>query len=624
MTELPMRKVEIGAGLAAVGLAATAAALALSPDFAVAQLQAYVAERTARGLTVSGGAHIEFTPSLAIRLDGVTLSNPPGMEGQFVSAGSLRLPMEMADLMQRQLSVGRITLSDANFNFIIDGEGRANWTESGGKSDAGGTALSFVLENASAAFLDQRHGQAFAVSAVDAAAEISETGELTLGGRATIAGKPAKFDAYVKSPARAAGEGSPATLSIESPILNVNFDGRLAAQEALGLAGQVTASAPDMRAAARWLGAAPGGERGFKDFTLAAKLDGTAKKFKLRKAEIGFDNFKGKGVAILDFGKPVPSIAVSLDSDAVDLNPYLAPEPVAESQPAEGASAWDATPLGYEALRGADIKVRLATKKLVYGAVEMAPATIEAALTGGRLDASISDAGLYGGKADAQIVLDGSGETPEMEVTFTARGVSARDFLRDFAGLDRIEGEASLTAVLKSRGGSQQEMISTLQGPATIGVKRGAIRGLDTSAVAAAAVQAPLSGWPLRESNVTEFDSLSAEFAIGDGIAGLSTFDLDGDGHGLAGKGEVDLLRRNLDLAFAVRLGDAAVEPVDIAVTGPWDRPKIAEAEAVVGGGGKPRIVREIGEAVDDIAASKPVQSVKRGTKKLWRKLTGN
>jgi uncharacterized protein involved in outer membrane biogenesis len=153
-----MRKMEIGAGLAVAGLAGTAAVLAMSPDFAVAQLQAYVAERTARSLTVSGGAHIEFTPSLAIRLDDVMLSNPPGMEGRFVSAGSLRLPIAYGDLMQRRLPVGRVTLTDANFNFVIDGEGRANWTESGGKNDAGGTAFSFVLENATAAFLDQRHG----------------------------------------------------------------------------------------------------------------------------------------------------------------------------------------------------------------------------------------------------------------------------------------------------------------------------------------------------------------------------------------------------------------------------------------------------------------------------------
>ncbi len=619
-----MRKMEIGAGLAVAGLAGTAIALTMSPDFAVAQLQTYVTEHTARSLTVSGGAHIEFTPSLAIRLDDVTLSNPPGMEGRLVSAGSLRLPIAYGDLMQRRLPVGRVTLTDANFNFVIDGDGRANWTASGGKSDAGGTAFSFVLENASAAFLDQRHGQAFGLNEIDAAAEISEAGELTLHGNAAIAGQRAKFEAYVKSPARAAGEGSPATLNFESPLLNASFDGRLAAKDQLGLAGQVTANAADLRAAARWLGAAPGGERGFKNFTLSGKLDGAGKTFKLRKTEVGFDAFKGTGVAILDFGKPVPSVAVSLDADAVDLNPYLAPNAAPESEPAEGASAWNAAPLGYGALRGVDIKVQLAAKKVVYGAVETGPATIEAALAEGRLNASIADVALYGGKADVQIVLDGSGETPGMEVTFTARGVAARDFLGDFAGLDRIEGEALLTAVLKSRGNSQQEMISTLRGPAAIKISKGSIRGLDASAAAAAAVEAPLSGWPLRESNATEFDTLSAEFAVDDGIASLSAFTLDGDGLNLTGRGDVDLLRRNLDLAFAVGLGAADVAPVNIGVTGPWDRPKIAETAAVATASGKPKIVREIGKAADEIAASKPVQSVKRGTKKLWRKLFGN
>ena len=75
-----------------------------------------------------------------------------------------------------------------------------------------------------------------------------------------------------------------------------------------------------------------------------------------------------------------------------------------------------------------------------------------------------------------------------------------------------------------------------------------------------------------------------------------------------------------------MKFAGAEVEPTNVAVTGPWGRPKFAEAGAAQAatGGGKPKIVREIGKAVDDIAASKPVQSVKRGTRKLYRKLFGN
>ena len=51
-----MRGLDIVAGLAVAGLAGTAAAWAFSPDFAVGQLQAYVAERSERSLTVSGGS----------------------------------------------------------------------------------------------------------------------------------------------------------------------------------------------------------------------------------------------------------------------------------------------------------------------------------------------------------------------------------------------------------------------------------------------------------------------------------------------------------------------------------------------------------------------------------------
>ncbi len=619
-----MRGLGIGAGLAVVALAGTAAAWAFSPDFAIGQLQAYVAERTARSLTVSGGAHVEFSPSLAIRLDGVTLSNPEGMEGQFVSAGSLRLPITYTDLMQQQLPVGRVTLTDANFNFIIDGEGRANWTDSSGKGDKNGSALSLVLENASAAFLDQRHGQAFALQEIDAAAEVSDAGEVTLLGSTVIAGQRIKFETYLKSLARSAGDGSPATLTFESPLMSVSFDGRLAAKSGLGLAGQVTATGSDLRAAARWLGAAPGGERGFKTFTLTGKLDSEGKTLKLRQAEIGVDRIRGRGVAILDFGKPMPAIAIALETETIDLNPYLAPKPAVESEPAQGASAWDRTPLGFAALRGVDIKAQLKTKKLVYGAIETGPATVEAALAKGRLNARISETEFYGGKADVQIVLDGGGGVPALEVTFTARGVAARDFFRDLTGLDRIDGTASLTAVLSGAGRTQQEMVSTLEGAAGINVDKGGIRGLDASAMAAAVRKAPLTGWPLQDTSVTNFDSLSVKAGIADGIVGLSELKIDGAAIALTGKGEVDLLRRDLDLAVTAEA--AGAEATEIKITGPWGRPKLADADEpkAATGAGKPGIAREIDKAVNDIATSKPVQSVKRGTRKLYRKLFGN
>jgi AsmA protein len=617
-----MRKTSAGAGLVAVLLMGSAIAFAAAPDFAIAQLEAYVADRTSRSLAVTGGAHVEFSPSLAIRLDGVSLSNPQGMEGRFLTARSLRLPITFAELMQRQLPVNQVTLSGANFNFLIDARGRANWTESG-KGGPNPSPLSIVLEEAQLAFLDQRHGQAFGLTGIDAAADLTETGELTARGSATISGQRVKFDSYLKSPARAAGEGSPATVSIESPLVKIGFDGRLAAETQIGLAGQVTASAPDMRAAARLFGMAPGGTLGFRNLALAGNLDSEGSEFKLRTLRIGFDGFKGEGVAIVDFATSLPSIAFSLDSESLDLNPYLPSKRPVASELAEGAAAWETAPLGFAALRGLDIKLQLKTGKLVYGAVETGAAAIEAALADGRLNARISTTAFYGGKADIQAIVDGSVTGPAMELTITAQDVEARDLLRDFAGLDRIEGNASLTAVLKGSGGNQQQMISTLAGPAAIRIAGGTIRGVDAVSTLDSVRAGPVAGWPFRNEDAAPFEIMSVTAALTDGVATLSELKLDGSSLLLEGKGDIDLLRRDLDLAIEARPADAE-QPVIFMIKGPWARPQIALASQSKGTAAKPRIIREIGEAVDTVKTSRPVQSVKRGTRKIYRKLFGN
>ena len=117
------------------------------------------------------------------------------------------------------------------------------------------------------------------------------------------------------------------------------------------------------------------------------------------------------------------------------------------------------------------------------------------------------------------------------------------NLLRTWAGLDRIDGTASLTAVLSGSGHTQQEMVSTLEGAAGINVGMGGIRGLDASAMAAAVREAPLTGWPMQDTSVTKFDSLSVKAGIADGIVSLSELKLDGAAIALTGKGEVDLLR---------------------------------------------------------------------------------
>ena len=246
----------------------------------------------------------------------VTLSNPP-VSRPFGSA--IRSATSLCRPDARATAGGPISLR-CQFHFIIDA--RAAQLD-GSRGQGYRTVGPFTRpgQRPRVPFsISPRPG--FALQEIDAAADVSDAGEVTLRGSTVIAGQRAKFETYVKSPARAAGEGSPATLIFESPVINVSFDGRLAAKNGLGLAGQVTATAADLRAAARWLGAAPSGERGFK-----AYADGKPRQ---RRASVqaspersAVDRSKARAC---DSSLARPSaIAVSLETGNIDLNHYLAP-----------------------------------------------------------------------------------------------------------------------------------------------------------------------------------------------------------------------------------------------------------------------------------------------------------
>jgi uncharacterized protein involved in outer membrane biogenesis len=105
----------IGLGTALV-LVFVAAWLLLSLGWVVQSLHKEVRGRLHRELSVRGGAHIEFTPGLAIRLDDVAISNPEGMEGSFVSAPSLRIRLDLAELLSRQIDRSDFTLIEPAIN----------------------------------------------------------------------------------------------------------------------------------------------------------------------------------------------------------------------------------------------------------------------------------------------------------------------------------------------------------------------------------------------------------------------------------------------------------------------------------------------------------------------------
>jgi AsmA protein len=582
-----MKKRLVWIGVAVfLGLFAAGAWAFLQPGFAIAELQDYVMRKTGRTLLVNGGARLEFLPRLSVRLDDVFLSNPEEMNGNFARAASARLPLQLSDLIRRKLKVREIALDEPVFNFLIDREGHSSWVSNGKdgqkKPDSDASSkepLTFLVERGSASFLDERSGQAFSLEDASAKIEIGEDGELEVRGTAALNNQFTDIEAQVKSLRRVDEDGSPFDLTITAPALTVNFTGRLATREGLNLAGAIDATSPDLRQLSKWLGSEIAGNTGLRNFSLAGALDSKGPVFNLAKVSVALDGMVANGDMALDLDRKTPSVSATLSTDVFSLDPYLAPKQDTAASPGKPGDGWDTSPLSFTGLKGVDGNLKLSVFQVKWNGAEFGPAELSGTLKDGKLETAVQDASLYGGEATAKITLDGTQDSPVLQLVLEAQGIKGETFLSEFAGVEWLAGNTGLKAALTASGHNQREMMSTLAGNFSIDVSDGEITGLNIVDMVSTLSSALSDGWGEGPENLTSFDQAEASFVIGDGIAKTTDVTVAGPVFAVTGSGEIDMLRRALDFKFDPKVVTGGNEttglPVQVAVKGPWQSPKI-------------------------------------------------
>ena len=569
--------------LVAVGWAVT------HPGFAIYQLQDYVAQKTGRTLLVKGGATLEFFPQLAVRLNDVAISNPDGMEGEFAQADDASLPVRFSDILRRKLKIENITLTNPHINLLIDTRGQGNWifaesnaAGSAGKSDKTPSSkkpLKLYLENGSINYRDERNDQAFAIANAAVAVDVGEDDELDISGTAAINAQFSEIAAHIKSLRRVAEDGSPADITLKAPALELSFSGRLGTRKALGLVGSLDASTPDLRLLAKWIGSEIPGSKGLKKFAVAGAIDSTGSAFKLVKATLRLDDMTATGDLAADFSKKTPQVSAALATDLLTLDPYLGSMETGTAKTDMPSPDWDSKPLSFSGLKGIDGTLALSASAVKWQAAKIGPVKVSSSLKDGRLETDLGDGTLYGGTGTAKIVLDGSQATPALQLDFDGHGLDGEKFLHDIAGLDWLGGKTALKISLIASGGSQREMMSTLGGTFNIEVLDGEIKHLDIMKLVSQVSSAVISGWGQAPESPSTFTRAGASFTIADGIAKSVDVEMKSPLLQVTGSGEVDMLRQVLDFKFDPQLvtGEDRTSslPVQVAVKGPWNNPKI-------------------------------------------------
>jgi uncharacterized protein involved in outer membrane biogenesis len=301
-----------------------------------------------------------------------------------------------------------------------------------------------------------------------------------------------------------------------------------------------------------------------------------------------------------------PRLDADLASGRLDLtHPSAAREPAAAGRAAGNGALFSRQPLPWDALAGADGKLRLragrlrATRDLEFDDVEIA-----AALEGGALAAEPLAFGLAGGRAKGRIELAAAEQS--LRAGLEASGVALPKLLAELAGTSGLGGATSRARLeLHGAGASLHALAASLRGHVSLVSGPGSFRVgfLDFLGPEVGALLRPL----VVGGREARFDCIAARFDVAKGIARSRVLFGEGPHVALLGRGALDLGRERVDVVIVPKrkVTELAALPVPIRVEGPLATPRArADASASVAAlvtdvGVRP--VQEVGGAVTSL-----------------------
>lgn len=574
----------------------------LPTTYARNEIAARVLERTGRALTVAGPVSLKFYPQTAVEFDDVTISPPPGMDGEpTLKVHALQLDVPLWPLFQHKLLVQRIGLDRPVLVLRTDADGRRSWDFRKQAVAAAphlrgpeavapvATAAPVVPAPATAApvlarnlagleklqlrditvnggtirLIDERTGldETLTDVALDLGlASIEDSARLK--GAVTWSGEATAIEGSL-GPVANLVTGDPARLELAASgrLAKASVKGTLAQQDATPLSGSLQLEAGSLRDLLTWLGKPLPAGPGFGAVKLAGDFGLSAGGFSASNANLSLDGATATGAFAISRGTDKPFVRADLAIDRLDLNTYLGSAATAATKPASTAAAatpskataadtgWSTEPIDLSALRKADAEATLTVGGLQWHAIKLGKTVLKVNLKGGLMKSRLGEITVYDGKGQGTVTLDASGQECRVETNFTLHAIDMQPFLIDTAGFNRIAGRGDLAFSFQGTGRSQLDIVKSLAGQGHMELADGSIAGFNLSGGLKALEHAALggSGGGAQLAGKTDFASLSATATVTGGV--LDSRDLLATANflRLTGAGTADLPTRTLD-----------------------------------------------------------------------------
>jgi len=421
------------------------------------EIAAAVRDATGREFHIDGNLDIKLIPGAEFAASGVRLANVAGAKApQMVKVASVEGKIALLPLIGGTLVVDRLIVREPEVNLQVDAAGRPNWDmkpaqpdgaarepvppEKPGKPPFDEVRLGDVrIEGGRFTYSDAVSGQDVTGRDLNVAVTMPELSKPLVAKTALVLNEePTTLDVSVDTP-RAVMSGKPATVAVALQTKRIVFrlDGK-AAEGAAGFAGVADLDIPSVGQLAQWLDAPL--ERGQADpgpLKLHAEFDARDNGVTLKTATIQGSGLQATASgAVETAGGELRKAVFKLDGGVLDVDRYLPkpaappaaapPPPPRADRPAppprdggDPLAMLSDKPFDLKPLRGKDIDVRINLQGIKAAGFEVGRIDLAALMSGGKLDATIREIALYGGRITGQSKLDAAGDALAVDTTLT-------------------------------------------------------------------------------------------------------------------------------------------------------------------------------------------------------------
>jgi len=317
-----------------------------------------------------------------------------------------------------------------------------------------------------------------------------------------------------------------------------------------------------------------------------------------------FSNIKGtlagtamQGSAAIDMNGAKPSIIGQLQFGDLVLGApakktlRTSPSSGGSKKRAAGAKGggdvrWSREAINTAWMHAADADLDIAAKSITYGKWRLKNPALKTKLSGGQLNISKLDAGLFGGQMTMSAKIKSS-ENPRQPITIESssqlRNVSVEALVLALAGDKIVKGKGliSMDTQMSSVGLSPAALIYDMQGKGSLSGQDLVLEGYDLTHFAAAMsddtklVRNVEQIWQgASAGGSTSFDTLEGNFTMNEGVINVSRLALESKTTSVVAKGNINLPRWWIDMPVTIAMKPPYdIPPYTIPIEGPLDNP---------------------------------------------------